>query len=105
VISCKRTHDDTDFDVTYTVIAHGGQYTDEGGYGTIVDKPVRNTDNTILEVPSGVYFTGNGQLPAGPVTFTPYYDENLAPLGGTTEYSLAHGHPLEGTLPDETTPC
>lgn len=105
VISCKRVQNNTDVDVTYTVVAHGGEYTDEGGYGTVVDKPVHDTDNSILEVPAGVYFTGNGQLPPGPVTFTPDYDENLAPLGGTIGYRFAHTHPLEGTLPDEATPC
>lgn len=105
VISCKRVQNNTDVDVTYTVVAHGGEYTDEGGYGTVVDKPVHDTDNSILEVPAGVYFTGNGQLPPGPVTFTPDYDKNLAPLGGTIGYRFAHTHPLEGTLPDEATPC
>ncbi len=105
VLACKRTHNDTDFDVTYTVVAHGGEYTDEGAYGTIVDKPVRGTDDTILEVPSGIYSSGNEPLPTGPITFTPHYDENIAQLGGTIECRYGHTHPLVGTLPDETTLC
>ena len=103
-VSCVITPDRTDVTLTYTVVFHGGRYTDLGNYNTHTATQVPGGDHevTVVESPGG--FGGNGTIPTGTVTsFDPSYSEAIGLYGAPTDF--AHSTVLQGTLPPETITC
>ena len=109
VLSCRRTADGTDFDATYTVVAHGGRYTDLGNYYGLTDTPVDGGERAFtMQTDDGTAtIGGDGQLPPGPqpFTFTPTYDETLAPLTGDLYTKSGETRAASGSFPDVTVTC
>jgi len=103
-VSCVLTPDRTDRTLTYTVVFHGGRYTDLGGYGTHTATQVPGGDHevTVVESPGG--FGGNSASPSGTVTtFEPHYSEGIGLYGAPNDF--AHSTVLQGSLPWEQVTC
>ncbi len=103
-VSCVFTPDHTDMTIVYTVVFHGGRYTDLGNYGDQTVSQVAGGDHEIklVSLPGG--FAGNGVIPAGaPTTFEPSYSEALTTFGAPDDFS--HSRAFEGILPPEQVTC